>query len=322
MLITAQASMAAKPWGPTLTHLAKAVNTTAVVEVEESAKTDDGYVTIKVIETLLGKEAPESVIKLHIKNDKHGDFVKGEKKLITFSYLRKHPTLRDEYIEDPKGPRILDVRGVTTLAAFDYSDDLKALFQLQSDVHDLSSESEKTKFLANNANLLVKQVSSSSDVRTQRLLIPEILLREDLFSVFTKKQTSKLMKSLASSERGNEIDSLFFDALMKIENTNDKKLAKLAMKKLEQFDAQINLASFEATMVVTALKATTGFGKEKDVNHLSKFVDSNSPAIVKQTIRSMDSISPEKTHEVLAAIELSNNAHRDSKQAVAAYLRK
>ncbi len=321
MLVITQFSMAAKPWGPTLTHLAKAVNTTAVIEIEESAGIDDGWVKIKVIETVLGQTAPAEIINLRIKNDSFKGFTKGERKLVTFSYLRKHPTLRDEYIEDPKGPRILDIRGVTTLAAFDYSDDLKTLFELQKKVHALDSDFKKDAFLVKNSNLLVSQVAKAGDARTQRLLIPEILLREDLYSVFSKKQSAQLLKALAQSERGNEIDSLFFDAMLKIESTNDKKLSKLALKKLDQSNPHVNLASFEATIVVTALKASTQSSSKKSIKTIAKFVDSNSPAIVKQAIRSMDAINPNKTREILEHTELSEEAHRDSKQAIAAYLK-
>lgn len=315
---------AAKPWGSTLSHLSKTVNTTAVVQIEESAKITKGYIKVKVIETILGQTAPTEIFNLRIKDDKFRGFKKGERKLVTFSYLRKHPTLRDEYIEDPKGPRIVDIRGVTTLAAFNYSDDLKSLFELQNKIYnlDFDSDSKKYKFLKKNAELLEKQILISDDVRTQRLLTPEILLREDLHPIFSKKQTRKFLKALAKSERGYEIDSLFFEAMTKMKNVNRKNLSKLAMKKLDLSDAKVNLASFEPIFIVTALKATAMSSKEENVNKLSKFIGSNSPAIVKQAIRTMNSISPKATHKTLSHVEISDEAHRDIKQAIADYLGK
>lgn len=319
MIFLSNLANAAKPWGPTFTDLAKAVNTTALVEVDSQAGDE---ITVKVKDVILGDFEEGKSLTLKFSDDTFGALSVGETKLVTFSFLKKHPTLRDEYIEDPNGPRVLDIRGLSTNAAFDVNPKVVELFGLQKEILTVKDDGALAAFQKKNSELLVSAIKTATDIRTQRLLLPELMLRDDLHSVISEKQANILLKELEKSDRSDELDIMLFTALQKIEATNDKRLAKYSKKLLGQKSEQVNLASYEPGLIVKALESFPAGSKSKDLHVIEKYLNSNSPSIVKQTIKAMDTVDADAAHKILADFELSDSAHRDAKQAVASYLKK
>ena len=333
MILLAPTSHAAKMWGPPINELKKSINYIAIMEVQgiESTEGESSKQLKLLVKDWLHLEDKTKELSLRFKDDGIGEFEIGKEYIVAYSYIRKHAQLRDQYIIDPKGPRVLGIRGMETLAVFENTRLVREAFTTEevkastvaektesSDIIEKPRSTGKTEL---NLSQLLDIVEKTTDKRSLRLASLEIMLRSDL--VAKKTDIKRLGKALSSSKLDFQLKRFVFEASENLDLTEDKKwLAKIARKAIKQSSPEFDLTSYEPGYILVAIRSLEKYGVDKDVELIAPYLKSNSPSIVKISLNTMDVLDQKRTISLVNQVEIPSNVHSDIKNVIQKYREK
>jgi hypothetical protein len=307
MFVLPAISPAAKLWAPPVVSLADGANKIVVARALSAAET--GRATFRTASDLYGEG--DSEVALRVQDDGYAPVREGVTYILAYSYVRKHPQFRDEYIEDPQGPRVLDVSALDMMALFEDRPELRFLFK-----HARADAGKVGRRQLDAVLALLRD----AEPRSRRLAAFELMLREDLKARITDKDARVVAAVLGEEDLEPQFHNFVLTAAQGFpESQRGDWLADAERAVLAAAKIRFNLASHEPALVLTALRGLKTSGTRSDVPAIARFFTSNSPPVVKAAIESADALDASAALALANQAALPRDAHPDIQRALAAY---
>ncbi|MCO7227279.1 hypothetical protein [Pleionea sp. CnH1-48] len=300
---------AVKPVRPPVKVLVNPYN--VVVEAKAVSDIENGKVVFEIKETLFGKS--EDKVTLRLNEAATEAFKKGQTYLIVYSHIMKHPIVRDEKVQDPDGPRILNYM-LLRAAMFDTNKEVKALFDAQIQ----GAPKKPSQMVA----LLLKQMKSNNPLNRQ-IGIFELHMQPKWLPHFTDKQRSEFKEVIAGGTLSNEMQTYALKSFLKMDVDSDKEwLAEQARSIIKQHGSQVKLASFVPGLIIEAADVLGSVGTKEDIKMLNGLLDSNSPSVARTAFQSMAKLD-ENSAKTLAQIAVNERTLlNDTRRILENYIKK
>lgn len=321
MLLLALNAQAAKPLGPPIAHLSSSANPLVSATVADTSEPADGWLTLNITEVHFNGEGDShakagETIRVRIKDDGFEMPKAGDKVIAVYSSVRKHPSLRDERIVDPEGPRIVDIRGIDTNAVFAYSKNLVTAFQIYRDLS-VPNPPHIVSLKQKNLAYLTRLLYHSDDTRTVGLMVEELLLRDDLIEAAQDSHIQTILLQLDKLSLPVKFENMLLETAYKYATSQiyQEKLHKILRKILEQQTPEFDLASHNAALVINTLKGMRKLGSKQDIKLIAKFLPTNSPPVFDSVIKTIKALDQASLAKVLEQFKPASDSHPDIKRA-------
>jgi hypothetical protein len=320
---SANVALAAKPWGSPVAHLSKTSNHIVSATITDVSELDQGYLTFDVDQHLFGNKVEDTKsIRVRFDDDLAGKPKVSEKVVLVYSGVRKHPQLRDEYVIDPDGAKIGDVRGTDVNALFSYSLEVIEVFGGYQAAAKATAESLAAAKRAN-IDALLTLLSDSKDLRTLNLVVAETYLRKDLWSALTDQDIGLLVRQINELDGQPKLQQLLLQTALDLNNKSEATTAALVgqvRKILSAGQPIVELGSHDGALAVTALQAIGKYGsKNRDKKLVKQYLATNSPGVFKQAVATLETLDPKYASKVLQDYKVADDSHSEIKRSLANY---
>ncbi len=301
-------AFAAKPVKPPIDDFYK--DRYVITEFKVKAQSGDGILTLEKVLDIWGKAKPVEELKLPKR--KSIPVQVGEKYIVVFSYLRKHPIYRDVIEENPDGPTI--VHGLAGSAIYHSDDALKLLFNVSEKAHVNGLVKDTSQVIDAIFTLLL----NDENPRERRLAAFQYMLSNDLHTQLNSKQTKTYRNLLISQELPDLEQELLLTAARAMPMKHRKKwLANLCRKTVDSEGAEFDLLSFVPLKVRTCIRIIEDEVDAKDVDRLTTLLYSNAPGVSKAALRTLISWNEEQAEEIFHQVLNGNQpVHKETRRVL------
>ena len=301
-------AFAAKPVKPPIDDFYK--DRYVIAEFKAKAQSDDGLITLEKVSDIWGRAKTTEVLKLPKRESVPVQV--GEKYIVVFSYLRKHPIYRDVIEENPEGPTI--VHGLAGAAIYRSDVALKYLFNVAEKAHVTNQVDDAGQVIDAILTLLI----DDEKPRERRLAAFQFMLSNDLHKQLNTKQTKAYRNLLKSQELPDLEQELLLTAARAMPMKQRKKwLVNLCRKTVDSAGVEFDLLSLVPLKVRTCVRIIGDEVEDKDVDRLTALLYSNAPGVSKASLRTLVSWNEEQALEIFRQVLDSNQpVHTETRRVL------
>jgi hypothetical protein len=267
-------------------------------------------VTFERVAPLYGKSEPE--VSMRMDEATYNDIEIGETYIVAYSKVTHNEQRREEKVIDPRGPRLLKVRGYGSRALFENTAQVRFLF-----------ETARAEEPPGDRQLLAALVSQmgSDDPRTRALVIVELYLRPELARIASKADVKQFRAVIDDKNTETELRAFLLETALEFpENTTRRWLAKTYRGIVDNTSAQFDLNSRQPALVETAVNGLRARGDQRDFGRLSGFIASNAPKVAEASVKTMDGWDRQATFDMVQATISDDSVPAPTRSVLEAYL--
>ncbi len=266
-------SFAARPILPPLTELTR--QQTHVMAARALARGPGSSVVFECVENLTG----QSDARMSIRTDAQtlADIELGQTYVLAHSNVISNPQRREEKLIDPKGSRIVSIRGLGTTALFEDLPDIRQLFRTARTPLNKAGEQALTGTLV---RLMQRQ-----DARTRTLVIGEFFLREPIRSHVSERQARLVGRVINDPALNAELKSYLVETAGGFDGASEQTwMGDILRGIIDQTGAQVDLATHEPRLLSQSVITLQHTAKTSDEARITALLRSNAPRVVQASI--------------------------------------
>ncbi|MBI2382038.1 MAG: hypothetical protein HYV16_14890 [Gammaproteobacteria bacterium] len=235
----------------------------------------------------------------------------GESYLVVFSQFRRNPVLRGVSEVNPEGAVARGFPEVKS-AVFRQGPAIQTLF-----VQEIAKEADPGK------RLQATLAALATDDETARILAAEeLLLRPALLGSLDEPQFARLQTLAGEKSHSFLVRDLLWQACLQLpEARRGAWLAELGREFIATQGHRYDLASRQPSTMISAIKFLGAHVQAADRERLRQLVYSNAPGVAKAALAALDQLDREATRQWLAGLPADADIHKETRSAMASYLK-
>lgn len=276
-------AQAARPVQPPLTELTR--SQTHVMRARAVRRVDDERFEFQRLADLSGESAQLTAIR--VAASAQADVHPGDTYVLAHSQIVSNPQRREEKLIDPRGPRIIGVRGLGTLALFEDTAEVRFLFATARGGVDGEATDEDAVVEA-----LLRQLARP-DARTRALVAMELYLRDELHPRLDEAQTRRLVDVVADPALEDELRAYLVETAAAAPGARTYRwLFDTLRDILDASAVTLELAGHRPRLVTESLIALRQAARPDDAGRAARLLRSNAPRVVEAAIELLDGVDP------------------------------
>lgn len=305
-------AFAARPVDPPSVELTRGSNNVVAATVLD--KPDLTHLTLRIDALLSG--VGEGEFSVRGQSGAFGDLHVGERYLVAFTRVGASDQFRDAKFLDPEGPRVLGLRGARVPTVFPDSPAMRFLFQRARGDNQPTNRERLDAILA---------LLEDGHARNVAFAAEELYLRNELPAHVEKDDIAVVRGALAAPDLPLQLRQFLTATASKFpEGPQAPWLHEEYRRIVLRTGPELDLATAESLLVVTALEGIAAVNDAKDLPAVLPMLGSNSPKVVRTALAAAHEMDAKATltavQHQLEQVMFRDTVHADTRRLLERYL--